>query len=208
MTEPDSKRKHRITLTTGRIETLTDGIFAIAMTLLVLSLNLPETVTGATDVQLRDLLFGQAHKFVNYALSFVLLAIFWIVHHQQFHHIKRTDSRLLWINIFILMFVVMMPFSTDLVGDFSGQTTAEILFATNMLILGLLFTANWVYATRNHRLVDPELDGEFITKATRRNLVTPAISVIVILLSLFIPHWSTWLYVMVPVVLALGPFRR
>jgi len=208
MTKLDSKRQHSITLTTGRIETLSDGIFAIAMTLLALSLELPDAAAELADVKLGYLLFSQAHKFINYALSFILLAIFWIAHHQQFRHIKRTDSGLLWINIFILMFVVLMPFSTALVGDFSGQTTAEILFATNLLILGLLFGANWVYATRNHHLVDPELDREVIFTGTRRNLVIPAISVIVILLSLFIPHWSLWLYILVPVILSLGPFRR
>jgi uncharacterized membrane protein len=79
-------------MTTHRIEALTDGIYAIAMTLLVLNLALPGTETYlAQTVELRDLLFGQAHKFFNYALSFILLAVFWIIHHDQFHFIKRTN---------------------------------------------------------------------------------------------------------------------
>ncbi len=208
MTESDSEKKAGLTLTTGRIEALTDGIFAFAMTLLVLNLSLPDSVTGLANIKLYDLLFGQAHKFFNYALGFILLAIFWVVHHQQFHQIKRTDSRLLWINIFALMFVALMPFSTDLVGDFGGQTTADVFFAGNLLILGLLFLVNWTYATRNHRLVAHDLGREVIAQGIRRNLVTPAISVIVIMLSFFIPHWSLWLYVLVPFVLVLRPFRR
>lgn len=206
--ESDSEKKHGIILTTGRIEALTDGIFAFAMTLLVLNLALPDTVTELSAIRLQNLLIGQAHKFFNYALSFILLALFWVVHHQQFHQIKHSDSRLLWINIFVLMFVALMPFSTDLIGDFSGQTMAEVIFATNLLILGLLFTANWAYATRNHRLVDPDLDREIIVRGMRRNAVSPAISVIVIALSFIIPPWSLWLYLLVPVVLALKPFRR
>ncbi len=208
MTKPDSENKPGLTLTTGRIEALTDGIFAFAMTLLVLSLSLPDALPGLANLKLQDVLVGQAHKFYNYALSFVLLAVFWIAHHQQFHWIKRTDYRLLWINIFLLMFVALMPFSTDVVGDFGGQTTAEILFAGNMLILGLLFLVNWVYATRNHRLVDADLGTEVIARGIKRNLVTPAISVIVIVLSFFIPHWSSWLYLLIPIVLAIKPFRR
>jgi uncharacterized membrane protein len=206
--ESDSEKKSGLILTTGRIEALTDGIFAFAMTLLVLNLSFPDSVTGLPDIKLRDLLFNQAHRFFNYALSFILLAIFWIVHHQQFHQIKHTDSRLLWINIFILMFVALMPFSTDLIGDFSGQTTSQVFFATNLLILGLLFMANWAYATQGHRLIAPDLDRGVIARGIRRNAVAPAISVIVILLSFVVPEWSLLLYLLVPVVLALKPFRR
>lgn len=208
MAELDSEGKHGITLSTGRLESLADGIFAFAMTLLIMSLIFPDTVPESANMEVQDLLFGQADKFINYAMSFILLAVFWLAHHQQFHYIKRTDSRLLWINIFLLMFVTLVPFSTDIVGDFSGQTNAEVLFAVNLLMLGLLFWANWVYATRNHRLVDPELRREIIARGTRRNLVTPAVSLIVLVLSFFIPQWSPWLYLSIPVMLSIGPFRR
>jgi len=195
-------------LTTRRIESLSDGIFAFAMTLLVLNLALPDSNVGLSTAGLNDLLLSQLHKFFNYALSFVLLAIFWIVHHQQFHYIKRSDSRLIWINIFVLMFVALMPFTNDLAGDYSGKTTAEVLFGGNMLVLGLLFLINWVYATRDSRLVDPDLDRALISRGVRRNIVAPAVSIVVIVLSLFIPHWSLWFYLLVPAVLWLKPFRR
>jgi len=195
-------------LTTRRIESLSDGIFAFAMTLLVLNLALPDSNVGLSTAGLNDLLLSQLHKFFNYALSFVLLAIFWIVHHQQFHYIKRSDSRLIWINIFVLMFVALMPFTNDLAGDYSGKTTAEVLFGGNMLVLGLLFLINWVYATSDSRLVDPDLDRALISRGVRRNIVAPAVSIVVIVLSLFIPHWSLWFYLLVPAVLWLKPFRR
>ena len=132
--------KSRFVLTTRRIEALTDGIFAIAMTLLVLTLTLPDMLE--TQLGLSQLLADQWPKFFNYALSFVLLAIFWIVHHQQFHVIRRTDRGHIWINIGILMFVALMPFSTDVAGDYSGETLAELLFSANLMILGLLFLLN------------------------------------------------------------------
>lgn len=196
------------TLTTSRIQTLADGIFAIAMTLLVLNLIMPDGVAEVADAELHTLLAGQAHKFFNYVLTFMLLAIFWIVHHQQFHRIKRTDSQLLWINILILMFVALMPFSTDIVGDFGGSTTAEIFFAGNLLVLGLLFMANWAYATYNHRLVAPDLDRGIIVRGLRRNMVTPTISAAVIILSFFIPQWCLWLYLLSPIIQSLSPFRH
>lgn len=194
-------------LTTSRIQTLADGVFAIAMTLLILSLSLPDA-TEENGANLHSLLFGQADKFVNYFVSFLLLAVFWIIHHQQFHYIKRTDSRHLWINIAILMFVALIPFSTDLVGDYSGTTIAEMFFAGNLLVLGMLFLGNWVYATRRHRLVENDMSETVVVQGIRRNLIAPAISLVVIGLSVVIPEWSLWLYVSIPIILALPPFRR
>src|SRR4030043_908078 len=139
-----SSGESRFVLTTRRIEARADGIFAIAMTLLVLTLSLPDMMD--TKLSLSQLLAEQWPKFFNYALSFVLLAIFWMVHHQQFHVIRRTDRIHVWINIGILMFVALMPFSTDVVGDYSGETMAELGFRANLMILGLLFLLNWGYS--------------------------------------------------------------
>jgi len=194
-------------LTTSRIQSLTDGVFAISMTLLILSLSLPDA-TEENGANLHILLFGQADKFVNYFVSFLVLAVFWIIHHQQFQHIKQTDSRHIWINVAILMFVALVPFSTDLVGDYSGTTIAQMFFAGNLLVLGMLFLGNWIYATRGRQLVENDMSEAVVVKGIRRNLVTPAISLVVIGLSVVIPEWSLWLYVSIPIILALPPFRR
>jgi len=207
MAQKDQK-KPEFHLTTHRLEALSDCIFAFAMTLLVLTLTLPDTMAEPANIKLPELLTGQAHKFFNYFLGFMLLAIFWMRHHWQFHWIKRTDSRLIWINVFILMFVALMPFSTDIAGDFGGSTTAEVLFATNLLVLGLLFMANWAYATRGHRLVDSDMSSGIIAMGLRRGMVTPIISAVVIVLSFFIPEWSLWLYLSVPLMLLIPPFRQ
>jgi uncharacterized membrane protein len=197
--------KPRFVLTTRRIEALADGIFAIAMTLLVLTLTLPDMVQ--TKLNLSQLLVAQWPKFFNYALSFLLLAIFWIVHHQQFHVIRRTDRGHIWINIGILMFVALMPFSTDIAGDYSHETLAELVFSANLLILGLLFLLNWWYACRNHRLVDPDLDRETIASGIRRNCITPGVAAISMVLSLFIPRWGLMVYMLIPII-QLHPWFR
>ena len=197
--------KPRFAMTTRRIEALTDGIFAIAMTLLVLTLTLPDATQ--TKLSLSQLLADQWPKFFNYALSFLLLAIFWIVHHQQFHMIRRTDRRHVWINIGILMFVALMPFSTDVVGSYEHETLAELLFSANLLILGLLFLLNWWYACRNHRLVDPDLDRETIVRGIRRSCITPVVAAIAMVLSLFIPRWGLTVYMLIPII-QLHPWFR
>ena len=184
-------------MTTHRIEALTDGIFAISMTLLVLTLALPEAGKGITEVH--NLLVGQSDKFFNYALSFVLLAVFWIRHHQQSHLIKRTDGRHLWINIFFLMFVGLMPFTNSLVGDYPNDSMAEVSFAINILMLGILLTWNWVYATNHHRLVDNSLDSRSIALGKKRGLITPIVAVLAIGIAFIDPRICSFLYLLIPI---------
>ena len=197
--------KSRFVLTTRRIEALADCIFAFAMTLLVLTLTLPDATQ--TKLSLSQLLVGQWPKFFNYALSFVLLAIFWIVHHQQFHMIHRTDRGHIWINIGILMFVALMPFSTDVAGSYGDETLAELVFSANLMILGLLFLLNWWYACRNHRLVDPDLSKESIARGIRRSCITPVVAAISMVLSFFIPRWGLAVYMLIPII-QLHPWFR
>ena len=193
-------------MTTHRIEALTDGIFAISMTLLVLTLALPEAGKGIAEVH--NLLVGQSDKFFNYALSFVLLAIFWIRHHQQSHLIKRTDAGYLWINIFFLMFVALMPFTTSLVGDYPNDSMAEVFFAINMLMLGILLTSNWVYATNHHRLVDNSLDSRSIALGKKRGLITPIVAVLAMGLAFVAPQICSFLYLLIPILQQVIEYRH
>ncbi|HEX7364492.1 MAG TPA: TMEM175 family protein [Dehalococcoidia bacterium] len=206
MPEKDSRDKSTVPLSTSRLEALTDGIFAIAMTLLVLTLTLPDTTT--TRLPLSQLIVEQWPKFFNYALSFLLLAVFWIVHHRQFHFIRRTNSSHLWINIGILMFVVLVPFTTDVVGDYSHQTLAEVLFGGNLFVLGLLFLLNWWYACYHHRLVAPDLDRKIIVTGIRANFVTPVVALVSMGLSVILPRWALWVYMLIPIIQLHPWFRR
>jgi uncharacterized membrane protein len=201
----DRHDRSDVPLSTRRIETLADGIFAFAMTLLVLTLTLPDATQ--TKLSLSQLLADQWPKFFNYALSFALLAIFWIVHHQQFHYIRRTNRTHIWINIGILMFVALVPFSTDVAGDYSNQTIAELLFSGNLLILGLFFLLNWVYSCYNHRLVDADLGRRAIFRGTIRNCITPVVAAMSMIVALFIPRWGLTVYLLIPVI-ELHPWFR
>jgi len=194
-------------MTTGRIETLTDGVFAIAMTLLVLNLGLPQLNENLSGLELHSLLLQQAHKFFNYALSFVLLAVFWVVHHWEYHFIKRTNRTHLWINIFILMFVALVPFSTSLMGDYPNDWMAELFFAANLFAVGVLFLANWLYATKVAFLVDVEATPKRVSLGIRRGLVVPGVSLVAMILVL-LKMPSAHIYLLIPIILFLPPFKR
>jgi len=201
---PDSSE---LGLTTHRIEALTDGVFAIAMTLLVLNLQLPAIQAALTKVELHNLLIQQMDKFWNYALSFILLAVFWIIHHQQFHSIRRTDRRHLWISIFILMFVALVPFSTSLADHYPADWMSEFFFGSNLFILGVLFNVNWRYATGKHRLVDRNLDPEHIALGKRRGMIIPIFSLLAMVIAFLNPGLCSYIYLFIPVSLSLRPFR-
>jgi uncharacterized membrane protein len=194
-------------MSANRIETLADGIFAVAMTLLVVNLSIPENIR-LTDTQLHVILMNQAHKFSNYLISFLLTAVFWISHHRQHHFIKLTDHTHLWINIIILMFIVLVPFSTSLVGEYGGSTTAEAFFALNMIIIALLFRVNWLYAKKNHRLIKSDVSEEIIKDITRRSSLFIAVAVLALILAFFIPHWSSLAYLLIPIGIYFRQFKK
>ncbi len=184
-------------MSSGRISSLSDGVFAVAMTLLVVNLNIPENIR-LSDTELHVVLMNQTSRFSNYIISFLLTAVFWISHHRQHHYIKRTDTVHLWINIFILMFIVLVPFSTSLTGDYGGSTTAEVFFAGNMMIVGLLFRANWVYAIRNHRLIETNTSKEIIADGMWRCSLFNVISLMAVVFAFVIPKWSSLAYLLFP----------
>ncbi len=189
----------------NRIEALTDGIFAFAMTLLVLSLNVPAGIHDAPGAAVMAMLAGLVPDLFHYLLAFFILASFWIVHHVQAERLRHIDRTFLWINIVMLLFVTLVPFSVSLVGDYPGETFAAIVFEVNLLGLGLLFAAQWRYATHNRRLVHPGTD---IRRGKQRVMVVPVVSVIAILLALAGWTWSTAIYALIPLVMRLLPGGR
>ena len=182
-----------IWMNTKRIETLVDGIFAIAMTLLVLSLNVPNFPYPATDTQVLNSLLSMGQQFSVYFISFILLASFWRVNHAQFYFIKKTDRTLLWINIIWLSFIALIPFSTNLIGNYGYLKVSLIFFDLNILLIGLLFNLNWYYADKKN-LIDPDTDQNLIKFREKFNFPLPLISLIAIALTFISPQWSSLVY--------------
>src|SRR5438045_8938069 len=94
----------------NRIEALIDGIFAVALTLLVLDIKLPENVAYPTNEALWSRLVELQRHFAIYAISFIVIGIYWVAHHVQFHYVRYTDRRLIWINLLFLLLLSFLPF--------------------------------------------------------------------------------------------------
>ena len=158
----------------SRLEALTDGIFAIVMTLLVLEIAVPQISSHAADVveaELPNRLFDLWPKIFSYVISFIILAIYWRGHHRQFHYIRHLDGVLVWTNIMFLMAVSFLPFSTSLLGEYIDQQISVFIYGGNSIVIALLLYIQWRYATDHYRLVDKNLDPNIIRRLPRRVLI-------------------------------------
>src|SRR3989449_7843229 len=161
-------------LTKTRIEALTDGIFATVMTVLVLGLTVP--AANLSEPELASQIRAHWPNYIAYAFSFIVLGVYWIGHHNQFHYIKRSDRVFLWVNILFLLTVGFVPFSTSLLGLYPFSPTAVRVYGANLAATGLALYAVWWYATSQYRLVEKDLDPHILNLAKRRNIVGPIIS--------------------------------
>jgi uncharacterized membrane protein len=137
-----------------RIETLTDGVFAIAMTVLVLDLALPQG-TGS----LGERLWVLWPKLASYVLSFVMLGVLWIGHHYQLNHLRRTNRILIWLNLGFLLAITFLPFGAGVLGSEYRDPWAVVLYAGTVMLGGLSLLAHWAYATRHPELLAPDVDA-------------------------------------------------
>ena len=125
-------------LSKHRVEGLTDGIYAVAMTLLVLELKLPPDLHDITSVGLAERLAELIPKAIAWLISFLILAIFWLSHQRAFHFVRAVDAGLLWINVLSLLLASLLPFSSSLVGEHAGLFPAQAFYATNMAGMALV----------------------------------------------------------------------
>jgi uncharacterized membrane protein len=177
---------------TKRLETLVDGIFAIAMTLLVLSLAVPHITEPLSNIVVQNSFFGLLPNFFVFVLSFVLLALFWNRHHGIFNHIRMINNTLLWINVVWLMFIVLVPFSASALGQYGNYILPSVIFNLNMLGIAIFLYLIRYYAIRKNFI--QEVDVPQIKHGKRVYLGFIFIALIALLLSFTINSWSTTLY--------------
>ncbi|MER9138778.1 TMEM175 family protein [Mesorhizobium sp. M0830] len=138
----------------GRIVGITDGVFAIALTLIVLEIRVPAREAIHSEGELLAAIVALAPRFLTYALSFLTLTIFWFGQQAQHGLIARSDRRLATLNLCFLAFIALLPFSTDLLADFLEFRIAVLVYWLNLLMLGVTLFASWCYAEKNGFLAE------------------------------------------------------
>jgi uncharacterized membrane protein len=165
-----------------RIVFFSDAVFAIAITLLVLEIRVPE---GLSPAELTSALGEMWPRFASYLISFSLIGGFWRAHHLIFRYIKAYDRRLITSNLLFLMCVAFLPFSSSLLGQYTGRGLAVEIYASSVAATGLFLAWMWFYATRNGRLTDGDLDPRLIRHELTDRLSPPAIALPVVLITFF-----------------------
>jgi len=151
-----------------RLSALSDGVFSVAMTLLVLDLRVPATVAARSEHDVFNVLVALVPRFIPYLMSFLTVGIFWIGQQTQISAFARSDRHLAWIHLCLLFAVTMMPFSTTFLAQFITFRVALLVYWANILVLGLVLFASWQYASRAQLLRDDAPPG--IGKAIVRRI--------------------------------------
>ena len=139
-------------MTKGRLEAFSDGVFSIVITLLILDVRLPNDATSLLD-GLREVL----PQTVTFVLSFVIVGLYWVAHHNMLHFVRAVDRYLLWLNLTLLLTVVFIPFSASLMGRHIDDPLAVIVYGVNLMLVNAAGTALWLYATARRALTHDEV---------------------------------------------------
>ena len=182
-----------------RVERLTlfsDAIFAFAMTLLAVSIRVPEIAQELVASQLNVELANLTVKFVGYGLSFFISASFWVLYHRIFANIKRYNHTLIWLNLGFLFFIVLIPFPSDLIGRFLSQEVSRVIYAAMMAATGFMLSLIWFYASRSHRLIDEGFNNLMVKRLTVRTLIAPIVFLVSVPASLVLGEFTPVLWVL------------
>jgi uncharacterized membrane protein len=176
---------------TSRLETFCDGVFAIAITLLVLGIRVP-----SAKEDLAASLVNEWPTFLAYLISFVTIGIMWVNHHRLFALIERSNPTFAYINVGFLLFVAFVPYPTELMAtqfagvNDDGKRLAMLLYSGTFLAIAIMFNAIWLYAASGARLLKAGLDLEALKVGARRFSFGPPAYLIITLLAVVNPYIS------------------
>jgi uncharacterized membrane protein len=186
-----------------RIGNVTDAIYAFSMTLLVTTISVPpkydhETMGPPVQAILSSILPDLLHFFI----AFIILAIFWYFEHQRFRHLRHLDRPLIIMNIASLAFVCLIPFTTNIAGDYPFDTLGAMLFETNILIIGLIACAQIRYIRGRRSDLVPDLSPEWFRREILWSLIFPAFAIFGLVLAALKIPLTPVVFLIVPLIMA------
>jgi uncharacterized membrane protein len=177
----------------SRLETFSDGVFAIVITLLVLDLRVPEAHSS------KELLIGLENilpKFVSFIVSFIYIMIYWINHHQLFNMLKHANRGLFWLNCLFLMCLTFIPFPTALIGSYPGDSVAVTVYGLAMMATAVSFVLMKSYVF----YVEPLVDTSLHKPAVIYLVAGPLLYLIAVLLTPVNIFLAIFIYLVIPVI--------
>ncbi|TCZ70444.1 TMEM175 family protein [Flaviaesturariibacter aridisoli] len=187
-----------------RMILFSDAVFAIAITLLAIELKVPKFDRHAvTDAQLRHQLGEMIPEFIGFLVSFIIIGVYWTVHHRIFSFVVNYDRRLLWMNLYFLLGVVLMPFSSGFYSEYvlSGVSTPVIVYCANIILLGGMNLAIWLYVKNPKRGLAEGIDATEGRYFIFRALTPPLMFVLMAIVYANAPRTAFWIPMCIPIVL-------
>jgi uncharacterized membrane protein len=152
-----------------------DAVFAISITLLALELEVPQISESRAASELPSALLELWPEIFSFVLSFWIVGFYWLAHHRIFHYIRAYDRRLLLINLLFLMWIVLIPFSSSLIGEYDNSRLASIIYAGHNIVAGLTLSWLWWRASKDTRLIETNLDPGGVRYNNLRALFIPSV---------------------------------
>ncbi len=166
-----------------RVISFSDAVFAFAITLMALSIDIPDLPTHLTQSELLDKLYNLYPQFESYVISFAVIAIFWVSYHQVFNHIKGSHITMVYLNLLFLLLITLLSLSTSLVINYGTYQIPYIIYCFIVIMTSSLLATIWWHATRNKRLVDKNLHPFFIKGVLVNLMSIPIVFTISIIIS-------------------------
>jgi uncharacterized membrane protein len=179
---------------------LSDGVFAIAMTLLVLELELPESRHAGAAETLHEFW----PTFGAYVASFAVLGVYWVGQNIELHHVRHADPVLWWLTLLFLMLIAAVPFSARLVGHLHFVRWAVLFYGAHLVCIGATQHVTWRYAERYLR--EPDVDASTVRALSRRSLAPIVVHAFALMLAFVSPYVSVAIYAFIPIVLIARAF--
>ena len=175
----------------ARVETLTDGIFAVVMTLLVLDLKLPPGATQLrTNADLWNYFGSISHVFLVYVLSFIVLVMYWVAHNYHFHYVRKLDRGLFWINLSFLLLITTVPFTTNLVMTQPDLSSTVYIYSANIVLLAVALLLNLQRLEKHPELATEDFARLPIAYIHRRLFAMCSVPILAILVAQLSPRWG------------------
>ena len=171
-----------------RLIFFSDAIFAIVMTLLVLDIRVPDVPSDVAAQEVPGLVFELWPKIFSYVLSFLVIGLYWIGHHQTFRYVQSYDRTLLWLNLVFLLSISFIPIPTDLLGEYGQLRFSVIFYAASLGLARLLLALVWWYVVSGPIRTSDDLDPRLATFHFLRSLAIPVIFLLSIGIAFFSPN--------------------
>ena len=192
-----------------RLERVSDGIFLLAMMLMVLQFDLPDIEGQLSAGQLREFLLSQLAALSIYFGTFILIAFYWLSNLHQFKFYQKTDYIHTWLNLLSLMFVVLIPYTNDLSSLYPVNSDVQIFYSINLFLVGILSCLSWWYGTIDNRLVNEDLDKRAIQYISIESLIEPLLCLLSIGVSSIAPsYWEWTFFLIIPAYLLLNLWEK